>query len=354
MLLGTNNICTLDKKQKEALVLAMLEKGESYREIAQKAKVSPNTIKAISNRAGLDETTSITSRVFELYSQDKTPLEVAIALGLKADDAINLHREYFKLLGCTEFTKVYLQIKDNPWAYVNLVRLAQESRMSDEDVVELLKIAKAHLPRVRLEYDRLKAELNSLEDENRNSAKEQQRLCDEISEMRTIVDQLQLSIRESRDENSKLELQKIKLQKFVKNFQDNNTEYNKAKQAIKGQLEYILADRRHLIEMAVQAVIEILRADPQKFHTFYYNQSTVQPANNEDPLLVETGQVYERMLENNTNKVVTTVIDNISPMSIFGQKELCGEQAFHPDFVTIKNNSNNTNNALNDNSATQI
>ena len=29
------------------------------------------------------------------------------------------------LLGLTEFTKVYLQIKNNPWPYVNLVKLAQ-------------------------------------------------------------------------------------------------------------------------------------------------------------------------------------------------------------------------------------
>jgi hypothetical protein len=79
------------------------------------------------------------------------------------------------LLGCYEFTKVYLQIKDNPWPYVNLVKLAQNSGTSDDEVVELLKIAKGHLPRVRLEYDRLKAELNSLEDGKRNSAKEHQR-----------------------------------------------------------------------------------------------------------------------------------------------------------------------------------
>jgi hypothetical protein len=131
-------------------------------------------------------------------------------------------------------------------------------------------------------------------------------------------------------------------------------EYNKVKQAIKGQLEYVLADRRQLIRMAVQAVIEILRADPQKFRTFYYNQSTVQPANNEEPLLVEAKQIYEKILESNTNKIVTTVIDNISPMSTFGQKELCGEQAFHPNFDAIENNSNNANNALYDNTITKL
>jgi hypothetical protein len=271
---------------------------------------------------------------------------VAITLGIDAEKAIQYHQQYFMLLGCTEFTKVYPHIKDNPWPYVNLVKLVQGSGMSDEDVVESLNIAKGHLPHIRLEYDRLKAELKLLEDEKKNSAKEHQQLCNEISQMKIILDQLQLNIRESKDENSRVELQKIKLQNFVKNFQDKNLEYNKAKQAIKGQLEYVLADRRRLIKMAVQAVIEILRADPQKFHSFYYNQSTMRPENNE-PLLGEAKQLYEKMLENNTNKVVTSLIENI-PVSTFGQKELCGLQAFHPNFDATENDSNNTTNYIYD------
>ena len=61
----------MDRKQKEALVLALLEKGKTYREIAREAGVSPNTIKAIANKAGIDESTSISSRAFELYVQQK-------------------------------------------------------------------------------------------------------------------------------------------------------------------------------------------------------------------------------------------------------------------------------------------
>ena len=311
----------MDKKQKEALVIALAEKGETYREITKKAGVSPNTIKAVLNRAGLDESTSIHSRAFELFSEGKTPLQVAITLNLEAEKAIQYHQQYFMLLGCTEFTKVYLQIKDNPWAYVNLVKLIQNSGMSDNEVVELLKIAKGHLPRVQLEYDRLKAELNSLEDEKSNSTEDYHRLCNEISGMKTTVDQLQLTIRESKEEKAKLELQKIKLQNFVKDFRDNNIEYNKVKQAIKGEVEYVLADRRRLLRMAIQSVIELLRLDPQKFHSFYYNQSTIQPENDEEPALVEAERLYEKMLENITNKVVTNLSDNISSMSSFPQKE---------------------------------
>ena len=192
-------IWIMDKKQKEALVLAMLEKGESYRDIAQKAKVSPNTIKAISNRAGLDETTSISSRAFQLYVQQKAP--IAIALNIEAKEAIRYHQEYIMLLGLTEFTKIYIQIKDNPWPYVNLARLVHNAKMGDAEVVKLLKIANGYLPRVRLEYDRLnekinscKAELNSCKAELSHTVRTYQDFCDRNLKLKKREDDLQLSI----------------------------------------------------------------------------------------------------------------------------------------------------------------
>ena len=135
------------------------------------------------------------------------------------------------------------------------------------------------------------------------------------------MNQLQLNIKESKDENSMLELQKIRLQNFVKDFQDNNIEFNKVKQAIKGEVEYVLADHRQLLRMAIKSVIELLRLDPQKFHAFYYNQSTIQPENDEEPALVEAERLYGKMLENISNKVVTSLSDNISSTSEFTQKE---------------------------------
>jgi hypothetical protein len=210
----------MDKKQKEAYVLALLEKGESYRDIAQKAKVSPNTIKAISNRAGLDETTSIQSRAFELYSQQKSLLQVAITLNLKASDAIQYHQEYFMLLGCTEFTKIYLQIKDNPWPYVNLARLVHNARMGDGEITELLKIANGHLPLVRFEYDRTKAELNSIRAELNNTVQIYQQFIDSNIALKKRENELRQTIDEL--EAKKAELQKPKLNESLPEFHDNN------------------------------------------------------------------------------------------------------------------------------------
>ena len=139
--------------------------------------------------------------------------------------------------------------------------------------------------------------------------------------METTVDQLQLAIKESKDEKAKLESQKIRLQNFVEDFQDNNIEYNKVKQAIQGEIEYVLADRRRLLRMAIQSVIELLRLDPEKFHSYYYNQPTIQPENDEEPLLIEAERLYEKMLENISNKVVTDLSDDTSSVSSSAQKE---------------------------------
>jgi DNA-binding CsgD family transcriptional regulator len=95
----------MDRKKKEALIIALAEQEKTYREIAKNVRVSPNTIKAVLNRAGLDQTTSISSRVFELYSQDKTPLEVAIALGLKSEEVLRTIMSIMYYLDATNSRK---------------------------------------------------------------------------------------------------------------------------------------------------------------------------------------------------------------------------------------------------------
>jgi len=219
----------MNNKQKEALIIALAEKGETYREITKKAGVSPNTIKAVLNRAGLDESTSIHSRAFELFLEGKTPLQVAIKLNLEAEVAIQYHQQYFMLLGCTEFTKIYLQIKDNPWPYVNLVKLTQNARMGYSEVVELLKIANGYLPRVRLEYDRrkeekssLQAELNSWKAELTNIARTYQQFCDKNLELKKREDELLLSINELEVKETELQMNITGLKQQLSEFRENN------------------------------------------------------------------------------------------------------------------------------------
>lgn len=266
----------MDRKQKAALVLALAEKGKTYREIAREVGVSPNTIKAILNRAGLDQTTSISARVFELYTQQKTPLQVAIILGLKAEDAIRYHREYFMLLGCTEFTKVYPKIKDNPWPYVNLVKLALNSGMGDDEVVELLRIANNDLPRVRLDYDRLKDEKNSLEANVQQAERTLQEITDRTSKESKTLEHYRSIYSQIKEETENLNTKKARIETAIDSFHNDNEVYIKFRQMIKREIESIISNPRRLLEFALASIFESSRKHPGKLHAMYYNMPTIR------------------------------------------------------------------------------
>src|ERR671918_765854 len=257
MLEDSNDIGRMNKKQKETLVLALAEKGKTYREITREAGVSPNTIKAVLSKSGLDESTSIHSRAFELFSEGKTPLQVAITLNLEAEQLIQYHQQYFMLLGCTEFTKVYLQIKDNPWPYVDLANLVQNARMSDSEVVELLKIANRYLPRVRLELDRTneelnstKAALNSWKAAVSNEVRVYQDFCDRNLKLKNREAELQLSI-------SELERKETRLNESLSEFQENDDFHPEVK------------------EEEVTSMIDVLTHQPNMAINYHQNKNEI-------------------------------------------------------------------------------
>ena len=172
---------------------------------------------------GLDQNTSISSRAFELYVKQKSPLQVAIELDVEAEDAIRYYYEYFMLLGITEFTRAYLQVKDNPWPFINLVKLTQNSGISENEVLMLLKIANGYLPRIRLEYDRLKGENNSMKAELNNTVRTYQDFCDRNLRLCRREHELQLSI-------SELEAKKFELQKDITELQDQASIFRESKE----------------------------------------------------------------------------------------------------------------------------
>jgi hypothetical protein len=203
--------------------------------------VSPNTIKAVLNRAGLDESTSIHSRAFELFSEGKTPLQVAITLNLEAETAIQYHQQYHRLLGCTEFTRVYPHIKDNPWPYLRVVQLAQNLGISDDEVEELLKIANGCLPRVRLEHDRLNSELSSLKANISNSVHVYQDFCDRNVALKKREDELLKTINE-------LEVKRTELQKSLSQSEYHNNDTDNTNLILKARLEEIISASNESIQ----------------------------------------------------------------------------------------------------------
>ena len=83
----------LTRLEKEQLVLDLHNQGKGTREIAREVKISFSQIGAILKRAAQQrevgqvqaERTSISTQAYELFSEGRTALQVAIDLKIKAD-----------------------------------------------------------------------------------------------------------------------------------------------------------------------------------------------------------------------------------------------------------------------------
>jgi chromosome segregation ATPase len=114
-------------------------------------------------------------------------------------------------------------------AILNLVNLVQKARMGDGEVVELLKIANGYLPRVRLEYDKVKEEKNSLEAELsskkaelNNTARTYQQFVDRNVELKRREDELLLSVGELEARERELQKTTTELEQRLSGLRENN------------------------------------------------------------------------------------------------------------------------------------
>jgi DNA-binding CsgD family transcriptional regulator len=190
----------LTREEKEKLVLDLYNQGKSTREIAEEARMSFRDIGVILNTAIEEKETSKeqaekmsqSTQAYKLFSEGKSPVQVAIALNIREPEVARFYVEYWKLVQHHSLSRIYEEIKDDIGYFVRLYRLAKVARMSVPQVVKVLEIANNDLPVVEHRYDRRKREVDDLEAEKRNSARIFQELTDKISTMLKGLDSIRL------------------------------------------------------------------------------------------------------------------------------------------------------------------
>ena len=90
--------------------------------------------------------------------------------------------------------------------------------------------------------------------------------------MRKTLDQYQLSCKEQKLELTKLQMQKVRLESLVDNFQNNNEEYNKIRHTAEEKVVSILSDKKMLLKLALLSLTESMRKDPDGYSFFDLSQ----------------------------------------------------------------------------------
>ena len=120
----------LTRQERERLVIELYyNQGKTYREISKEAKISPRDIGVILNKVIEEKTEgeegikqqydteknweqeqqlpSLSTQAYKLFSEGKTPLEVAIVLNLRQSEATEYYKEYWKLKQLHSLNMVY-------------------------------------------------------------------------------------------------------------------------------------------------------------------------------------------------------------------------------------------------------
>jgi len=113
----------LTRKEKEDLVIELANQGKSTRYIAQVVHISLKDIGTIIRRytgeedvaptESQDKTLSLTSKAFKLFKDNKSLVDVAIALNMEADEVLCLHSDYLQLSNKDKLMSIYRETGDD-------------------------------------------------------------------------------------------------------------------------------------------------------------------------------------------------------------------------------------------------
>ena len=185
----------LTKKEKEHMVIKLASQGKTTREIAKAAHISPKDIAIIIRRFTGDEkdyqnkSPSITSKAFQMFKDNKSRVDVAIALNLEADDVVALFEDYLRLLNFDKLITIYRELGKDIYLLDHLFFLMKEEGIATKNAISRLVQMAGRL--LRLDEEELK-----ICDEIRKLSSKKFELEKEIEEALRELEQYSLSLRE--------------------------------------------------------------------------------------------------------------------------------------------------------------
>jgi septation ring formation regulator EzrA len=215
----------LTRQERERLVLNLYNQGKTIREIAKEVRMSFRDIKVILDKLveekieGSEEQEqqqhlSLSAQAYKLFSDGKTPLEVAIALNLKESEATKFYKEYWKLKQLHNLNMVHEETKGDIEPLLRLYRLSKRKGMGVKQVVNFLTIANDDLPALEKRFKTLRNDISTLQFRKRVFERSLYQLNNQIAKTTNILNSLRMSCSRERREIENLYNEKIRLDRI--------------------------------------------------------------------------------------------------------------------------------------------
>jgi hypothetical protein len=268
---------TINQERKKRVIDLYYNQGKTTREIAKIERISIRNISSTLKEEDLkrqrhkdqQQQEEIFSKAYELFSEGKKPVEVAIILNLREPEATKLYREYWMLNRLYILNLVYKETNGKIWIVLKLYKeLIKKRRMNIAQVVNVVEIAIHKLPYMESLYKQLKDEVDKLQ----YTIQGLQRYVDALERKISILDKTAFSCEQDckRTEQQLQELidKKDRIEKLITNIV-NDEGYSKLKQTIKENVKAALSDNKTLLSISLTALIQTLKADAEMVNLIY-------------------------------------------------------------------------------------
>ncbi len=280
----------LNNQEREDFVLDLYyNQNKTYRQIAREAKICPRDIGRIVNKESKEieskQSLSKVARAYKLFSEGKSPREVAIALDLREPDVTQLYKESWNLEQLYDLNKMYMETKGDIAYIVTLYRLAKAEGMNPQQVTKLLTIANGDLPGLEKRCENLTIEINSLEEQKQNSQRILRDLNNQITEFTSYIGHCRASYKQEEMQFEALRQKRMKLEALVRQFENNNPEYVKIRKTAEEKVRSALLNGRDILKLALFSLTETMRKDPDRYVSLIYYDTppTIDYSNNQYP-----------------------------------------------------------------------
>jgi hypothetical protein len=288
----------LTRQEKERLVINLYNQGKTFREIAKEARMSFRDIGVILNKIVKEKTEgskeeqqqdndkaeqyqeqeqrqlSLSAQAYKLFSERKTPLEVAIELNLSELESTKFCREYWKLKQLHNLNIVYEETKGDIDPFLKLYKLAKRKGIGVRHVVDLLTIANNDLPAIEERYKKLRNDVSLLQAQQHTYKRNLYQLNNQIASTSRLLHSLRMSCERERREMEHLQNEKARLEVTITEFKNNNEEYlDKIKQVAYEEVKSVLNDSKLLLKVATLSIIEALRRNSELYNFVLYDTS---------------------------------------------------------------------------------
>jgi hypothetical protein len=292
----------LTREERERFVIDLYNQGKNYREIAKEARISFRDIGPIVKKAIKEKETmeakqenkadnnpdfnsnnqkqpSLAGQAYALFSQGKTPKDVAIELDLREYQVTKYQREYRKLEDLHDLNSVYQEIVgEGITQLLRLYKCSKAAGMDTENTINLLEIANNDLPEVENRYYRIKNEVAHLKNRIASSERTVNNMENQIVTSSHTLDSYRISCEQEQSKLKSLHEEKAGLRRMVRRFKRHNEEYLKIKKTVEQEVTQFLLGGKELLSLAFYSLMESMRKDPNKYSALIHYNNNMVPA----------------------------------------------------------------------------